>query len=116
MPTPAPLLAGGRVLGTAHRHAVVPARNADVAAYAFAYLVLPPLVDFIRQKWVRDGRSRAPDQIQDAPPYLGDHHVRRGEAAHAHHRPLRQLLDEIDDGFVAALGRKSRGRAVGGAG
>src|ERR1700723_2533428 len=65
MPTPAPLLAGGRVLGTAHRHAVVPARNADVAAYAFAYLVVPPLVDFIRQKWVRDARSRTPDQIKD---------------------------------------------------
>src|ERR1700692_4073800 len=109
MPIAAPLFARGRILGTAHGHAVVPARDADVAADAFADLVLSALVDFIRQKRICDGGSGAADQIEDAAPYLRDHYIGRSETTDAHHRPFSQLLDEIDDGLVAALGGKPRG-------
>src|ERR1700692_2611332 len=115
MPAAAPLFTGGRILGTAHRYAVVPARDAYVAADAFADLVLPAVIDFFRQVRIRDGGSRASDQIEDSAAYLRDHHIGRGEAAHAHDRPFGQLLDEVDDGFVAPLGGKRRRGAIGGA-
>ncbi len=104
------------ILRAAHRHAVVPARDADIAADALANLVLPALVDLVRQKRVRDRGPCAPDQIEYSAPYLRDHHVGRSEAADSHHRPPGQLLHEIDDGLVASLGREPRGRAIGGAG
>ena len=113
MPAAAPLLAGGRILSAAHRNAVVPARDADVAADAFADLVLPALIDLLRQERVRDGGPGAADQIEDAAPYLRHHHIGRSEAPDADHRPFGQLLDEIDDGLVAALGGKPRRRAIG---
>src|ERR1700686_806098 len=104
MPAAAPLFTGGRILGTAPRYAVVPARDADVAADAFSDLVLPAVIDFSRQERIRDGGPRASDQIGDSGPDLRDHHIGRGEAAHAPDRPFGQLLDEVDDGLVAALG------------
>src|SRR5882672_3091045 len=100
MPIVAPFFARRGILSAAHRYAVVPARNADVAADALANLVLPTLVDLLRQKRVGNGGSGAADQIQYAPAHLRDHDIRRGESTDAHHRPLGQLLDEIDDGLV----------------
>ena len=114
VPVPAPFFAGGRVLRAAHRDAVVPAGDADVAADALANLVFAALVDLARQKRVGDGRTRAADKIQDAAFDLRHHDVRRGEAADADHRLLGDLLDEVDDGFVAALGCEARRRAIGG--
>src|SRR5207302_3841050 len=106
MPPPAPLLANGRVLRTSHRHTVMPARNTDVAAYAFADVLLATLVDLLRQERIGDGGPRAANQIQDPAPDLGNHGVRRCKAPHADDGFFRNLLDEVNDGFVAALRRK----------
>jgi hypothetical protein len=58
VPIAAPFLARGRVLRAAHRHAVVPARDADVAADAFADLVLAPsLILFGRNGSAIEGRA-----------------------------------------------------------
>src|SRR5580658_9577539 len=54
VPAAAPLLADGRVLCTAHRHAVVPTRDADVAADALADVLFASGVDLRRQERVGD--------------------------------------------------------------
>src|ERR1700683_5179825 len=109
MPSAAPLLPDGRVLRAAHRDTIVPAGDADVAADAFADVLLAALVDLQRQEGIGDGGSRGADQIEHAAPDLTDHGVRRGEAADPDHGLLGDLPDEVDD-RLAPLFRGRTGR------
>ncbi len=95
---------------------VVPTGDADVAADAFADFVVVSLIQLARQERVGDGGARGADQIEHAAPDLRNHGVRRREAADADDRPRGQRLDEIDDGFVAALLGETRRSAIRGAG
>src|ERR1700730_19173011 len=115
MPPAAPFLAYGWVLRTSHRHTVMPARNADVAADAFADVLLAARVDLLPQERVGDGGPRAANQIQDPASHLRDHGVGRCEAPNADDRFFRNLLDEVDDGLVAAFRGEPRGGAIGSA-
>src|SRR5579864_9170745 len=114
MPATAPFLSGGWVLRTAHRHAVVPARDADVATDALADVLLTAAVDLVRQKGIGDGGARRTDEVEHAAANLPDHGVRGSEAANADHGFRSDRLHEVDHRLVAALGREARGRAVGG--
>ena len=64
VPAAPPFLADRRVLRATHRHAVMPARDADVAADALADVLLPALVDLARQKRIGNGRPRRTDEIE----------------------------------------------------
>src|SRR2546423_314966 len=105
VPPATPLLADRRVLSAAHRHRVGPARDADVAADALADVLLAALVDFPGKERIRDRGSRRADQVEHAAFDLTDHGVRGGETADADHRLACELLDELDDRLMAALGR-----------
>src|ERR1700730_14323781 len=104
MPPAAPFLAYGWVLRTSHRHTVMPARNADVAADAFADVLLAARIDLLRQERIGDGGPCAANQVQAPPSDLRDHGVGRCKTPHADHRFFRNLLDEVDDGLVTAFG------------
>src|ERR1700760_1385368 len=106
MPSAAPLLPDRRILRTAHRNTVVPTGDADVAADALADVLLAPLSDLLRQKWIGNRGSCTADQIEHSPLDLRNHGVRRSEAPHSDHRPPRDLLDELDHGLVTAFRRK----------
>src|SRR5882724_4890830 len=106
MPPTAPLLAYRRVLCTSHRHAVMPARNADVATYAFANILLAAFIDLLRQERIGNGGPGAANQVQDPAPDLGDHGIGRCEPPHPDDGFLRSLFDEVDDGLMAAFGRE----------
>ena len=116
VPSPPPFLAGGRVLRATYRHAIVPARDADVAADAFADLGFASFADLAWQERVGDRWSRAADEVQHAAPDLRDHGVGRGEAPDADHRLPGQRFDEVDDRLMAAFAGEARCRAVGWAG
>src|SRR5579862_9810452 len=83
MPAAPPFLAGGRVLSAAHRHAVVPARDTDVASDALADLIEAPFLDLTGQERICDRGAGPADEIEDTAANLRNHGVGRGEAAHA---------------------------------
>ncbi len=113
MPLPAPFLADGRVLRAADRDAVVPARDAHVAADALTDVFFTTFGNFLGQKRIGDRGTCAADQIENAAADLAHHRVRRGEASDTDHRSGRDRFDEADHRLMAALGSESRGRAVG---
>jgi hypothetical protein len=78
-------LAGGRILGAADPHAVMPAGDAHIATDALANLVAPTLGDLARQEGIRDRRPRRTDEIENAAANLRHHGVWRGETADADH-------------------------------
>ena len=92
MPTAAILFPHGGILGAADRHPHVVMGAADVAADAFADLILAALGDLARQPGIGDGGPCRADEIEDSAADLGDHHVRRGEAPDADHGLAGQLL------------------------
>ena len=91
----------------------MPAGDADVAADALADVLLTALVDLVWKKRIGDRRPGRADQIQHATANLADHAVGRSEATHADHGLAGDLLDEVDDRLVTALGCKPRRGAVG---
>ena len=113
MPAAPPLFAHGRVLRAAHPDPIIPRRDADVAADAFADLVLAPLVDLAGQEGVGNRRPRPADQVQHPAPDHRHHRIGRGKAAHADHRLVGDGLDKVDQLFMAALGGKARRGTVG---
>ena len=115
VPAAAPFFARRGVLGAAHRHAVVPAGNADVAANALADVVAVAFADLGRQKGVGNAGSRATDQIEHAAANLRHHGVGRGKTAHADHRAIGHPLHKVDNGLMSALWPEARGAAVRGA-
>ena len=113
MPALAPFLHEGGVLrAAAERHGHV-AGHADVAADAFADVLDAVLVDLLRQEGIGNGRPRRADEVEDALLHLAHHHVGRGEAADAHHRLRRQLLDAADQVFLRAFRLEARGAGTG---
>src|ERR1700676_1365228 len=64
MPAAAPLFTGSRILGTAHRYAVVPARDAYVAADAFPDLVFPAVLVFFWQDRIPVGGLPPPNKTE----------------------------------------------------
>src|SRR5262249_1171241 len=113
MPAAPPFLAHGRVLGAADRHRFVVAGAADVAADAFADLVLAAFIDLARQERIGDRGARRADEIKLALADLPDHGVGRGEAADADHGLARQLVYEADIALlVTLLGEASTHRIV----
>ncbi len=116
MPAAPPFLADRGVLGAAHRHPVVPARYTDIAANAFADLVLAPAADLRRQEGVGNRGPRTADQVENAAADLRHHGIGRGEAPHTHDGLGGQFAHELDDRFVRAFGTKTRSAAIGGAG
>src|SRR5262252_1609521 len=101
MPPAAPLLARSRILRTANRHAIVPARDADVAADALADVLLAAGVDLHRQEGIGDRGARRADEVEHAAPDLADHGVGGGEAADPDHGLARDFLHEVDGRLVA---------------
>src|SRR5262249_9446630 len=96
MPAAAPFLACRWILRTADRHAIVPTRDADVAADALADVLLAAGLDLHRKEGIRDRRARRADEIEHAAPDLTDHGVGGGEAADPDHGLARDFLDEVD--------------------
>ena len=61
---------------------------------------------------IRDRGTGRSDHVEHAAADERCHGVRRGEAAHPHHRPGGHRLDEVETGLVDVLGRESRGRGI----
>ena len=75
VPAAPPFFARRGVLGAAHRYAVMPAGNADIAANALADIVTVAFADLGGQEGVGNAGSRAPDQIEHAAANLRHHGV-----------------------------------------
>ena len=103
MPAAAVFLAHGGILGAADRHPHVVMGTADIAADAFADLVLAALGDLAGQPGIGDGGPRRADEVEHAPADLGDHHVGRGEAPDADHGLAGQLLHLGDIALLESL-------------
>ncbi len=116
MPTLAPLLTDRRILGTAHRNAIVPTRYTDIAANAFANLILPAGLYFVRQEGVGNRGPRTADKVENTALNLRHHGVRGSEPSHADHRFLCDLFDEINHRLVGTLRAKTGRPTIGGAG
>src|SRR5690348_5055599 len=97
MPSAPPFLARGRIQRAAHGHAVVPARDTDVAADALADVLLAAALDLHRQKRVGDRRARRTDEVEYAAPDLPDHCIGGGESPNAYHGLAGDFLHEVDN-------------------
>ena len=65
MPAFAPLFGHGGILGTAYRGHGKVAADADIAAYAFAYILQLALFDFFWQERIGNRRACCTDEIEN---------------------------------------------------
>ena len=102
VPTLAPFFSHGRVLGTSNGYRKGVPGGAHVTTNALANLLHPPLLHFLWQKRIGNGRPGRANKIQHAALDLRHHHVRRCKPTDADYRLASDLFDERDVLFLVA--------------